>query len=131
MGLFSRTRSKTPPPAKEGARAETKVHVTRPAVVECLRYVIDPEVGVNIVDLGLICDLQVELPRISVEITMTTPACPMSGQILQQVRGTLERVKGAEEVEVDLVWEPAWSAEMMDPDVRERRFGGRFAPRHS
>lgn len=82
--------------------------------------------GINIVDLGLVYDLDVELPRIAVRLTMTTPACPMSGHITKHARAILERVRGAEEVEVDLVWQPAWTPQMMDPDVSRRHFGGRF-----
>lgn len=103
------------------------MEVTRAAVAECLKYVIDPEVGINIVDLGLVYDLQVALPDISLTLTMTTPACPMSSHITQQARAILERVRGAEHVEVDLVWQPAWSPQMMDREVRRQRFGARFA----
>lgn len=103
--------------------------VTRSSVAECLKYVIDPEVGINIVDLGLVYDLQVELPVISLKLTMTTPACPMSGPITKHARAILERVRGAEVVQVETVWELAWSPEMMDPEVSRRHFGGRFMRR--
>lgn len=114
-------------PAREGDAAAPPVEVTRTAVAECLKYVVDPEVGINIVDLGLIYDLQVALPAISLKLTMTTPACPMSRHIARQARTILERVRGAERVEVALVWNPAWTPQMMDPGVSRQRFSRRFA----
>lgn len=100
--------------------------VTRTAVAGCLKYVIDPEVGLNIVDLGLVYDLQVALPAVAVKLTMTTPACPMSGHITKHARAILERIRGVEEVDVELVWDPPWSPQMMDPEASLRHFGGRF-----
>lgn len=80
---------------------------SRLEVVERLRSVIDPELGLNIVDLGLIYDLQV-LPDGTVEIklTMTTPACPMSSYIKQEVARVLQRTPGIRRGIIELVWEP-------------------------
>jgi metal-sulfur cluster biosynthetic enzyme len=88
-----------------------------------LTGVIDPEVGMNIVDLGLVYDIRCAGKCIEVDITMTTPSCPMSSMITDQVR----EVIGAEsptgtEVTVTLVWEPAWDASMMSEHAR-KHFG--------
>lgn len=77
-------------------QARTPVEPTRLHIAECLRRVIDPEVGINIVDLGLIYDLQVEEDQatVTVRLTMTTPVCPMSSYIKQEVGRALQRVPG-------------------------------------
>lgn len=87
-------------------------------VAEMLRYVIDPELGVNIVDLGLVYDVRVEGGRVEVDLTMTTPACPLSSYITQQIEATLRPLPGVEDVHVELVWSPRWSPAMMAPEVR-------------
>lgn len=95
-------------------------------MAECLKYVIDPEVGINIVDLGLVYDIELAPPHISVSITMTTPACPLSGHISNHAYAVLERIRGVEDVDVDIVWQPPWSPQMMDPEVGARHFGRHF-----
>jgi metal-sulfur cluster biosynthetic enzyme len=90
-----------------------------------LTQVIDPEVGMNIVDLGLVYDIRVAAERIEADITMTTPACPMSSMIADQVREVIStEVPAGIEVVVTLVWEPAWDASMMSEHAREH-FGWR------
>lgn len=105
------------------------VEPTRLDIAECLRGVIDPEVGINIVDLGLLYDLQVEEGQATVRLTMTTPACPMSSYIRQQVGTALQRVPGLRRIITELVWDPPWSPQMMDPEVSMRRFGVRSRAR--
>jgi metal-sulfur cluster biosynthetic enzyme len=90
-------------------------------LVEALRTVIDPEVGMNIVDLGLIYRIVVadDESSLEIEMTMTSPACPMSESIVEDVEIVL-RNQLPEEVkrEVRLVWEPPWGPAMMSPDAR-------------
>ena len=90
-----------------------------------LTQVIDPEVGMNIVDLGLVYDIRIAPETIEVDITMTTPACPMSSMIADQVRDVVgAEVPAGTDVVVNLVWEPAWDASMMSDHAREH-FGWR------
>lgn len=85
-----------------------------------LTQVLDPEVGMNIVDLGLVYDIRIAAERIEVDITMTTPACPMSSMIADQVRDVvIAGVVAGTEVVVNLVWEPAWDASMMSEHARQ------------
>lgn len=81
--------------------------------------VIDPELGLNVVDLGLIYDIQIEGNRIVVDMTLTTPACPLSGLLPAQVEEVLRERFADYEVEVNLVWEPRWTPERMSPEARE------------
>ena len=92
---------------------------------QALTRVIDPEVGMNIVDLGLVYDIRIAAERIEVDITMTTPACPMSSMIAEQAREVILAALPAEtEVMVNLVWDPPWDASMMSDHAREH-FGWR------
>ena len=81
--------------------------------------VYDPELGINVVDLGLIYDIQVEEDRIVVNMTLTTPACPLAASLPAEVEQVLrERFEGYD-VEVNLVWEPRWTPERMSKEARE------------
>lgn len=93
------------------------------AVRAALRTVIDPEVGMNVVDLGLIYGVMLEAGRVVVEMTMTTPACPMGEMIVDDARRAIVAVlPTGMTVEVRLVWEPAWTADRMSDEAR-RHFG--------
>lgn len=95
-----------------------KSHIKlRREVVRQLRAVIDPELGVNIVDLGLVYNILVESDSLVVEYTTTTPGCPMRRFLNQQIEKALANTSGVEIYEVRLVWEPDWSVEMIVPDV--------------
>jgi metal-sulfur cluster biosynthetic enzyme len=95
---------------------------TRRQIAGALRCVIDPEVGLNIVDLGLIYGLRIEEGEVTVVLTMTTPACPMSGYIKGQVGDVLSMVPGIRRGIIELVWSPAWSPHMIDRDIRGMTF---------
>lgn len=83
------------------------------AVRDTLLRVIDPEVGINIVDLGLVYGLDVRDDFIGIDLTMTSPACPMGEMILEDLHGKIQRDFPDARVEVELVWEPPWDPEMM------------------
>jgi metal-sulfur cluster biosynthetic enzyme len=85
--------------------------------------VIDPEVGINIVDLGLVYGVDVDEDRVRIALTMTTPSCPLGEYITGEVEGVLRRIAGARSaVEVVLVWEPPWEPRMMT-DAAKRALG--------
>ena len=88
------------------------------AVVDALYQVIDPELGYNIVDLGLIYRLVVVDGRVSIDITMTTPGCPAQDYIVGGVREGVGSVSGIEEVGVEVVWEPPWTPQRMSPEAK-------------
>lgn len=95
------------------------------ALADGLRSVIDPEVGLDVVALGLIYDLRVEDGEATVRLTMTTPACPMSDLVRRQVGGVLQRTPGLRRGVVELVWDPPWSPTMVEPEARAALVGGR------
>jgi len=94
----------------------------RKQIADILRHVDDPELGINIVDLGLVYDLHFDDGDLTVKLTMTTPACPLSDYIKRNIRHVIDQVKQIDRAHIDIVWEPSWSPEMMDPDVRRRGF---------
>ncbi|WP_435626483.1 metal-sulfur cluster assembly factor [Candidatus Ferrigenium straubiae] len=93
---------------------------TEEEVLFALRSVIDPEVGMNIVDLGLIYGVEISDEKLHVDLTMTTPACPMGEMILDNARHALEAVVPVDvEIELNLVWNPPWSADKMSEHARK------------
>lgn len=83
-------------------------------IIEALKSVYDPEIPVNIYDLGLIYRLDVtDNGNVSIDMTLTAPACPVAGQLPQQVADAVAAVPGVGEVEVRLVWDPPWTQERM------------------
>jgi metal-sulfur cluster biosynthetic enzyme len=88
-------------------------------VRKALRAVKDPELGLNIIDLGLVYDVEVsDAGNIHVRMTLTSPGCPAGGEIIQGVKDVAGELEGVTDVEVELVWEPYWTPEKMDPRVR-------------
>lgn len=89
-------------------------------VIEVLKTVFDPEIPVNIYDLGLIyrIELSEENTALSVNMTLTAPNCPAADFIVEDVRQKLETITGIEKVEVNLVFEPEWDKEMMSEEAK-------------
>ena len=88
------------------------------AVRQELRGVMDPELGINIVDLGLVYDVEVEEAQAKVTMTLTSPGCPAGGQILMSAQKAAEAAEGIEKAEVNLVWKPFWTPDRIDAGVR-------------
>lgn len=87
-------------------------------VRDALRTVMDPELGINIVDLGLVYDVEVEDAVAKVTMTLTSPGCPAGGMILGGAKTAAETVQGVDFAEVQLVWKPFWTPERIDPKIR-------------
>jgi metal-sulfur cluster biosynthetic enzyme len=83
-----------------------------------LRQVIDPEIGINVVDLGLVYDIDVYEDEVHIQMTLTSPGCPMGPQIVSETKAAAESVEGVSFAEVTLVWEPYWTSDMIDSRVR-------------
>lgn len=87
-------------------------------VKQALRTVKDPEVGLNIMDLGLVYNVEIEGGEVHVQMTLTSPGCPAGPEILADADRSVRDLEGVEDVEVELVWEPYWTPERIDPKVR-------------
>jgi metal-sulfur cluster biosynthetic enzyme len=98
------------------AEAEmTKEDMVREALRE---NVIDPEIGINVVDLGLVYEIGVEDGIAEITMTLTTPACPLGPYLDQEVRMAVQEVPGVEDIKVNLVWTPPWDPSMMTEEAK-------------
>ncbi len=94
---------------------------TETAVRDALRHVIDPEIGVNIVDLGLVYRIEVAGARVRITMTLTSPACPLADYLKELVTSAIRRVvPDAVGVEIDVVSEPPWDPDMMSAEARRQ-----------
>lgn len=91
------------------------------AIFGALRHVVDPEIGINVVDLGLVYEVRRQDGHVHVVMTMTTAACPLGESITEEVKTAIrQQVRGVTSVSVALVWEPSWQPSMMSETARER-----------
>jgi len=90
-------------------------------VIDKLKECTDPEIGINIVDLGLIYGIQIdENNNIKLKMTMTSPMCPVTSIILADAQLRLENIPDVGKIEIELVWEPLWSPDMISQDVKQK-----------
>ena len=87
-------------------------------VTEALSNVIDPELGLDFVELGLIYGIEIDGGDVSVTFTLTTPACPIGPQVSEQMREFVGELEGVEKVHPKMVFDPPWSPEMMSEDAK-------------
>lgn len=85
---------------------------------EVLRGVFDPELHMNIVDLGLVYEVLVEQSKVHVKMTLTSPGCPYGPYLIHQVKDTVQSLKGIQEARVEVVWEPPWGPDKMTEEAR-------------
>jgi metal-sulfur cluster biosynthetic enzyme len=94
---------------------------TKEEVYEVLQQCYDPEIPVNIVDLGLIYDVQIEGNKVNVKMTWTAPGCGMGGMIAGQARQKiLDNIDGVEEATVELVWDPPWDPSRIKEEAKQK-----------
>ena len=92
--------------------------VTRDDVIEALRQVEDPELGMDIVELGLLYDVEVDGPRVKIVYSLTTPYCPAGPLIQEDIERVASGLPGVEDVETELSWDPPWAPEKMSEDAK-------------
>lgn len=92
----------------------------RDTLYDTLKQIYDPEVGINIVDMGLIYSLDIDDHKIAVTMTLTSPGCPAGPQILTQIDNALKTVDGVEDVDINVVWSPPWSPDMLSEEARDQ-----------
>ncbi len=98
------------PPAIEAPIGHPKL----PGIVEALKTVFDPEIPVNIYELGLIYKIDIDPENnVALKMTLTAPGCPVAGEMPDQVRDAVSAVEGLGDVDVELVWEPSWNPSLM------------------
>lgn len=106
-------------PAPEGAESsEVSTPLTEDSAREALKAVIDPELGINIVDLGLVYEVTVEGGAAHVQYSLTTMGCPIGPLIEAQMQEALAKLEGFESITPELVFRPAWTPEMMTEEAK-------------
>jgi len=93
--------------------------ITKESVIEHLKNVYDPEIPVNIVDLGLVYRVEVKDNNVEVDMTLTAPGCPMASYVVRIAEDALKSMEGVGEVEVNLVWEPKWTIDMISEEGKK------------
>ncbi len=99
--------------------------LTEDEVLSALKDCYDPEIPVNIVDLGLIYNVRIDPAAddkqdVSIDMTLTAPGCPAHSMISEQVKSRLERIDAVRNAQVNVVWEPQWTPERLSPDARKQ-----------
>ncbi len=98
-------------PARNGVVSEDQVKLA-------LRRVKDPDLQLNIIDLGLVYGIAVDGSTVKIDMTLTSPACPSGPELMTNAENEVKSLEGVEKVEVNLVWMPFWTPEKMEPRVR-------------
>ena len=113
-----------PPPAANaasqiGPKDEARTAELTPKVVEAISTVFDPEIPVNIYELGLIYKIEADAQsRVKVEMTLTSPACPSAQQLPSEVRYKVKALEGVSDAFVEIVWEPTWTKDLMSEEAK-------------
>lgn len=94
--------------------------ISEEQVYQALRECYDPEIPVNVVELGLIYDVKIIDDWVGVKMTLTTPGCGMSGFISNQIRERVLKLPGVHEADVRIVWDPQWNPSMMSEEARKK-----------
>ena len=92
--------------------------MTKEIILKKLRTVIDPELGINIVDLGLIYGIKIKDDKVTVKMTLTTPGCPLLPHFESEVKKAVKKIKGVKSVTIDLTFSPVWGPEKMTEEAR-------------
>ena len=92
--------------------------INKEEIIECIKTVMDPEIPVNLYDLGLIYTIKNTNNNVLIEMTLTNPNCPVAGQMPENVGKSIEEIYGLRSIEVKLVWKPTWSKDLMSEDAK-------------
>ncbi|MDA8142688.1 MAG: metal-sulfur cluster assembly factor [Thermoplasmatales archaeon] len=93
--------------------------VAKEEIMEQLKQVSDPEIGMDIVNLGLVYDVEINGDKVYIRMTMTAPTCPVTPWILSEAQRVVENLEGVEAADVELVWDPPWNPVMMTDEAKE------------
>ena len=98
---------------------EKQATLTKEAVLEKLKEVYDPEIPINVVDLGLIYDVQINDGQVYVKMTLTAPGCAIGPYIAQQVEWAVQELEGVKDVQVEMTFDPPWTPDMISEEAKK------------
>jgi metal-sulfur cluster biosynthetic enzyme len=97
----------------------SKRGVTKEQIMKVLKTCYDPEIPINIVDLGLIYGVKIKCGNVSIKMMLTSPGCPLSSFISENVKEKVQSISGVKNVDVEIVWKPQWSPKRMSKEARK------------
>ncbi|MDC0161634.1 iron-sulfur cluster assembly protein [bacterium] len=97
---------------------DTYNEISKDEIIQCIKNVMDPEIPVNLYDLGLIYSVKINDNNVLIEMTLTNPNCPVAGKMPENVAKSVEKLNGLKSIEVKLVWEPLWNKNLMSEDAK-------------
>ena len=104
---------------KKFINSNTNIKIKQEQVIECIRTVVDPEIPVNLYDLGLIYEIKInDNNDIKIKMTLTNPNCPVAGTMPESVGKSIEILENLNSIEVSLVWDPKWSKDLMSEEAK-------------
>ena len=103
---------------KKFDQSQTSIKVSKSDVINEIKKVFDPEIPVNLYDLGLIYNLDIQDNNVLVQMTLTSPNCPVAGTMPQNVGNTIANIQGLKSIKVELIWEPKWNKDMMSEEAK-------------
>ena len=92
--------------------------INKENIIQCIRTVMDPEIPVNLYDLGLIYSISIINNNVEIGMTLTNPNCPVAGQMPKIVGKSIEHLDGLKSIQVKLVWDPVWTKDLMSEDAK-------------
>jgi FeS assembly SUF system protein len=92
--------------------------ITKSQIMKKLKECYDPEIPINIVDLGLVYEVKIEKQDVYIKMTLTALGCPLAGFITEEIKNKIKEIKEVNNVEVDIVWDPPWTPEKMSKEAR-------------
>jgi FeS assembly SUF system protein len=99
-------------------KRQESILVTKEIVISALKECYDPEIPINIVDLGLIYDIRIQEDNVEVDMTLTAPGCPMHVPISANAKERIESIDGVKRATINFVWEPRWTPERMSDEAK-------------
>jgi len=97
-----------------------KSTLSKEKVERSLKNVMDPELGVNIVDLGLVYGIDIEGGTVNVRMTLTFPGCPLVHQIIEDAKQRVESIPGVKKANIELVWDPPWTSDRVKKEIKDK-----------
>jgi len=88
-------------------------------VIEVLKSVIDPEIGLDVINLGLVYEIKINDDIVYIKMTMTTPGCPLASWILADAENKIKQLPEVKDVQIELVWDPPWSVDRISEEARK------------
>ena len=104
---------------KKFKKPKNTTKINQKEVIECIKTVVDPEIPVNLYDLGLIYEIKInDKNDIKIKMTLTNPNCPVAGSMPENVGKSVEKIKNLNSIEISLVWYPKWSKDLMTEEAK-------------